>query len=202
MWYKSNFDCEASKAAAAASLQTSKGQAGGHKQPLSLSSTDRTLLFPRHGSGIYIFSLYFLGDVILQTARVVALSALAPTQVLIKCRTFLDVSWKTNALLSRGIKLHQASGNWPRKLRSMQSWLGSLQSRVYYNARVCSTAALQGVGEEQWQYSLQQLQVSLRQCCIQAWAIKSTNCWALNFVNSLPRQLSLRQGRGKKRRVG
>ena len=114
----------------------------------SLSSTDRTLLFPRHGSGIYIFSLYFLGDVILQTARVVALSALAPTQVLIKCRTFLDVSWKTNALLSRGIKLHQASGNWPRKLRSMQSWLGSLQSRVYYNARVCSTAALQGVGEE------------------------------------------------------
>ena len=56
-------------------------------------------------------------------------------------------------------------------------------------------AALQGVGEEKWQYSLQQLQVSLRQCCIQAWVIKSTNCWALNFVNSLPRQLSLRQGR-------
>ena len=36
---------------------------------------------------------------------------------------------------------------------------------------------------------------SLRQCRIQAWVIKSTNCWALNFVNSLPRQLSLRQGR-------
>ena len=32
----------------------------------------------------------------------------------------------------------------------------------------------------------------IKECCIQAWPIKSTNCWALNFVNSLQIQLGLR----------
>lgn len=90
--------------------QTSKGQARGQLMPQTASLP---LLTPHHvtipGTALKAVIIpsrlleHFLCDVILQTARVVALSAPTPsTQVLIKCRTFLDISWKTNALLSRG----------------------------------------------------------------------------------------------------